>query len=92
MKTPTVQNMLGKSGREVPNQFEIFTPEGKYFQSYSTVIAFIPASGGKIVLDRDKWNYSRTTSRYRSLFLRESTKETERKIQDGTYKLQDLNA
>jgi hypothetical protein len=38
-----VQNMTSnRSGRAVANQFEIFTDnDGKYFQSYNTVIARI---------------------------------------------------
>lgn len=85
-----VQNMLGTNGREMPNQFIITTEEGTYFQSYSTIIAFNPYKG-KIQLDRDNWDYSRTTGRYRNIFLNETKKETERKIADGTYELVDLN-
>ena len=90
MKPPKVQNMRSKKGNLVPNQFEIFTDEGVYFQSYSTLIAFKPY-GGKVQLDKNKWNYSCTTAKYRSSFLRETTKETERKIKSGEYLLADLN-
>lgn len=37
-----VYNMTSPRGGEVPNQFEIVTPEGTYFQSYSSIIAFRP--------------------------------------------------
>ena len=95
MKTLSVQNMKGNSGNEVPNQFEIFgtDDEGnpiKVFQSYSTTIAEVHA-GGRIILDKEKWNYSKTTSKYRNIFLRETTKETEAKIASGEYELADLN-
>ena len=90
MKKITVQNMQSSRGNDIPNQFEIFTPEGRYFQSYDSVIAFIPRTG-KIQLDRNKWDYSVTTGKYRNLFLRENKKETEKKIKTGEYELTDLN-
>lgn len=92
LKTVSVSNLQSpRSGRDVSNQFEIRTPEGVYFQSYRSLIAFIPANGGKTVLDAEHWDYSRTTSKYRCQFLGETTKETQAKIKDGTYVLADLN-
>jgi len=85
-----VENMQSPNGNDVPNQFIIQAREGRYFQSYSTVIAFIP-NNGKVVLDENKWDYSKTTGKYRNIFLREDKKETIRKIDDGTYLLADLN-
>jgi len=32
-KKMKIQNMTTKSGRQLPNQFIIFTPEATYFQS-----------------------------------------------------------
>lgn len=86
-----VKNMRGNhSGRGVANQLIIQTEKGLYFQSYNTVIAFKPVSG-PIVLDRDSWDYSVTTGKYRNQFLREKKAETEAKIKSGEYELQDLN-
>jgi hypothetical protein len=74
------------------NQFIIETDDGFYFQSYKSIIAFKPFnSNDKIKLDRCYWNYSKTTAKYRNLFLREATKETERKIKSGIYELTNLN-
>lgn len=87
-----VENMTSPRGnREVPNQFIIHTPEGTYFQSYSSVIAFAPKGEGKTVLDASKWDYSTTTGKYRNNFLGESIEETRAKIKNGTYILADLN-
>ena len=88
-----IQNMTSpRTGREVANQFIITTPEGLYFQSYKSVIAFIPfASGEKTKLDREKWDFSTTTGKYRNEFLRETIAETRAKIADGTYELAELN-
>lgn len=44
-----------------------------------------------IVLDRDTWDYSTTTGKYRNQFLGESKKETQAKIDSGVYKLDNLN-
>ncbi len=94
-----VENMTSpRSGRPVANQFQIRVDIGVYFQSYSTVIAFIPndidlgtAITGHIQLDSNSWDCSVTTSKYRNQFLRETTKDTRAKIDSGEYILTDLN-
>lgn len=85
-----VKNMQGHAGREIPNQFLITDDAGNiFFQSYDTIIA--KKENGKILLDAENWNYSVTTGKYRNLFLRETRKETEKKIKSGEYKLVNLN-
>lgn len=80
-----------RTGREVPNQFEIIDDNGnKYFQSYNTIIVAI--KDGKIYLDINNWDYSSTTSKYRNQFLREDTATTKQKIKAGVYELTDLNS
>jgi hypothetical protein len=85
-----VENVTNGKGRAVPNQLLIQTAEGLYFQSYKSIIAFIPLEG-PTVLDYRKWDYSVTTGRYRNQFLNETKKETEKKIKAGVYVLADLN-
>ena len=66
-----VENMLSDStGRAVPNQFIIYTNEGVYFQSYSTMIAFIDRSG-KVFLVDSALDFSTTTNRWLYRFLRD---------------------
>ena len=77
------------SGREVANQFIIDDDHATYFQSYQTIIVKI--SKGVTTLDKDSWDYSSTTGKYRNQFLGETKKETEKKIASGEYKLVDLN-
>ena len=90
IKKVSVRNMTSNSsGREVPNQFIIYTPEGEYFQSYNTIIA--ARISGKRYLDTGKWDYSTTTGKYRNQFLGETKKETQKKIDSGEYKLTNLN-
>ena len=90
MKTIKVQNLTSSNGNDVPNQFEIRTEEGVYFQSYSSIIVFVP-NEGKTQLDMNKWDYSTTTGKYRNQFLGETKSETQRKIDKGVYELVDLN-
>lgn len=71
------------------NQFVVYTDTGRFFQSYNSIICKI--ENHKVTLDSYFWNYSKTTSKYRNLFLGETTKETQSKINNGTYKLENLN-
>lgn len=84
-----VSNMIGFNGNAVRNQFEIDTDDGIYFQSYSTVIAC--KRDGEVILDPE-WDYSVTTTKYLSKFLRTSSKrEIEAKIKSGEYTIEGLN-
>lgn len=85
-----VRNLISKSGREVPNQFDITVGGCRYFQSYNSIIVKIDGSG-QVYLDSYYWNYSNTTSKYRNQFLCEDTKTTKQKIKSGEYKLINLN-
>lgn len=86
-----VTNLESNKGNTIANQFEISAPEGRYFQSYRSMIVFIPNDGSKTQLDRHYWDYSKTTGKYRNIFLGEDRKTTERKIASGEYLLTDLN-
>lgn len=95
-----VENMTGKNGNKVSNQFVIEDNHGnKYFQSYDSIIAKInnfnpydsTVEKKKVELDKTYWNYSVTTGKYRNIFLGETKKETERKIKSGEYILTNLN-
>ncbi len=85
-----LEPMQSPRGNAVPNQVRIFTDEGVFFQSYSSIIAFRDHAG-RVTLDAETWDYSRTTGTYRKAFLGESKRETEAKIKSGEYTLADLN-
>ena len=85
-----VENMRSPKGNQVPNQFIIWADEGKYFQSYRTIIAFID-NNNNVFLDEDSWDYSRTTGKYRNIFLKENTEQTKYSIEIGEYELTELN-
>ena len=90
MKTK-VTNMTSTNGNSIPNQFIIETEDYIFFQSYETVIARKRRTDGQIALDSNSWDYSKTTGKYRNIFLGETKKETERKIKEGVYVLAPLN-
>ena len=84
-----VQNMTSNNGNKIANQFVIYTDNGSIFQSYNSTIVKIDS--GKTYLDKNTWDYSKTTGKYRNIFLNESKKDTEAKIKSGQYILTDLN-
>ena len=49
------------------NQYSIEHNGVTYFQSYDVIVA--KKSKGKTILDKDYYNYSRTTIKYRNMFL-----------------------
>ena len=96
-----VKNMTSSSGNKDANQFIITNHETTgcqlidgtevvFFQSYDSVIVK-KCSCGLIELDHDMWDYSRTTGKYRNIFLGETKAETQKKIDSGEYILTDLN-
>ncbi len=95
VKTENVKVNQWKNGKGnvVANQFIIHSPEYTAFQSYNSIIVKTTWIDGerKVFLDVNDWNYSKTTSKYRNQFLGETTKETQAKIDNGTYELIDLN-
>lgn len=74
----------------VPNQYVVITKAGKLFQSYNTNIALITKEG-QVVLDKNSWDCSVTTGKYRNKFLGEDKKITQKKIDSGEYLLADIN-
>lgn len=88
-----VSNMTNAKGSKVKNQYIIHTPEATYFKSYDSIIIKTDFEDGKrrVTLDEYYWDYSMTTGKYRNLFLGETKKETQAKIDAGIYKLANLN-
>lgn len=89
----TVQNISNKNGRKVPNQFIIRddATSRTTFQSYDSMIATIDYQNNTITLGK-KWDYSRTTGRYRNQFFDEqgfsdlaSTKALANALETGRY-------
>lgn len=85
-----IQNLQSsRSGREVPNQYNIQIKDMTIFQSYQTVIAAVKNR----VLYIDKDFYSRTTSKYLNIWIREFARNyTERKEVSNNELLEMLEA
>lgn len=80
-----------RSGRPVVNQYIIIDDDGnRFFQSYDSIVAKIDCQG-EITLDKNYYDYSRTTIKYRNQFLGMSTKQVNDWIQAGKIVLVDLN-
>ena len=88
---PKVRQMKSAKGGSVANHFIIETNRYTFLQSYDSLVVRVHKRSGRVSLDRKKWNYSKTTSRYRNLFLNATTKEIKFRIKTGEYKLRNLN-
>ena len=85
-----VSNMVSNSGNKIANQFEILTDTARFFQSYNSIIAKIDYDNN-ITLDSHYWDYSKTTSKYRNMFLNMTTNDIKKDIKLGNIKLDNLN-
>ena len=64
-----VENMTSvKTGKAIPNQFLIRDKGYIWFQSYKSTIGIVTPDN-ILLLDKDKWDYSRTTAKYRNAFV-----------------------
>jgi hypothetical protein len=88
-----ISNFTNSKGNKVANQFIINDSEFTLFQSYDSVIIKTTFEDGKrvVYLDSNYWDYSKTTGKYRNLFLGENKKANELKIKNNIYKLTNLN-
>jgi len=90
-----------RTGSKVANQFIMVDGRTTVFQSYDSIIVkrvwhyaddnADGFSGYKITLDKNYWDYSVTTGKYRNQFLGENKATTLKKIKSGEYQLADLN-
>lgn len=64
-----VENMKSaRTGKAVANQFLIRDKGYIWFQSYKSIIGIITPDN-ILLLDKNKWDYSVTTSKYRNAFV-----------------------
>ena len=82
-----ISNIKNRNGNKAVNQFQIDFKDFTAFQSYETLILIKNNETNEVILDSGYRNYSTTTSKYRNIFLNETSKETEKKIKQGIYKL-----
>lgn len=72
------------------NQLRIEYRGEIFFQSYESIIVKIDKKG-RVFLDKEYWDFSTTTRKYRNIFLRKNSSEIKEKIKSGIYKLTNLN-
>ena len=65
------------------NQFLIIGDGYTLLQSYSSPVAMLTIEGEVYIFP--EWDFSKTTGKYRNLFLNETKKETQKKINSGEY-------
>ena len=68
MSNVKVAQMLNNRGQAVKNQFYIFDKHCVLFQSYNSIIVK-KYSDGLVELDQNYWDFSKTTGKYRNVFL-----------------------
>ena len=95
-KFVSVRPMTSRGGNELANQQIMSDPAGETFVSYGTKIAYrshkrYEDGERRIVLDKNYWDYSRTTSKYRNEFLGFGIDECRRRISNGKIELADMN-
>ena len=66
---PIARNLIGRTGKAVAKQFVIMTSNWAMFQSHNSRICFYDIDANALYFGTD-WNYSRTTAKYLSQFLR----------------------
>ena len=93
------KNIISDKGNPITNQIIITDTkkDSETFQSYDSIIAIkekkkerysyaVPEEHKtNVTLDKYYWDYSRTTAKYRNIFLNETTEETKKKIKEGIY-------
>lgn len=71
------------------NQYIIEHRGVTYFQSYNVIVA--KKAKGKTILDKDYYDYSRTTIKYRNMFLGMLAASVNKAIKEGKITLGKLN-
>ena len=83
-----VQQFKNRNGKSVVDQFIISSKGNILFQSYESAIALKDKSG--VVHLSKHWDYSTTTSKCLTYFLRSTDHEIQTRIDSGLYSM-DLN-
>lgn len=86
MKVTTITSF---GGNPIPTQVIVNDNGITWFTSYGRNIVKITPEG--VFLDEKYWNFSKTTGKYRNIFLNEDKKATDKKIKSGEYTLVNLN-
>ncbi len=82
--------VLNEFGNVVKNQYQFLHEGCEYFQSYDKVVAKIDQNFN-VFLDEKFWDASKTTAKYRNMFLNKSTSVIKEEVHNGQIKMVNLN-
>ena len=92
MRTPKVIPEMSPQGNFLKNQYVIETENGKFFQSYNDVIAYVPKiSTLPTLVDVDKMKFSISTQKQTENFLGKTLNEILDLMREGEFLHQELN-
>jgi len=81
-----VDNILSNKGNHISNEFVLYYENGTIFQSYKSIIAVVfntfKSVDNPYYLGVD-WDYSKTTGKYRDIFLNSNKKTIEEDLKNG---------
>lgn len=86
-----VSPVLNEFGKVVKNQYSFNHKGSRFFQSYDNIVARVDQNNGAIQLDEKYYDASKTTAKYRNIFLNMSTSKIRTGIEDGSIKVVNLN-
>jgi len=78
----SVENITSSRGNYIPNQFILDFTGGSLFQSYNSTIVVKLKTTNIYYLGCD-WKYSKTTGKYRNLFLCNELKDVKADLKTG---------
>ena len=88
-----VTNMISNRGNKIANQLIITDDDNnRIFQSYNTIIAKIPSDNSQKILLDVNWDYSKTTGKYRNIFLNDNKQGILKGIKEHKYLVTNLNS
>lgn len=92
MRTPIVKPVMSPQGNFLKNQYVIETENGKFFQSYNDVIAYVPNLPClPTLVDVKKMEFSISTQKQTENFLGKTLEQVLFLIEDGKILNQELN-
>ena len=86
-----VYPVLNEYKKVVSDQYVFIHNGNRYFQSYDNIIAQIDQNNGAITLDEKYYDKSKTTAKYRNMFLDMSTSKMKKLIKNEVITLGKLN-
>ena len=92
IKKVKIEPLRTTRGGVARNHYVIYTEDGKYLSSYGRIVVYIPNDPSeKTALDKNFYDFSKTTSTYRNIFLKIPSPSVRASIDKGMFLLTNLN-